>query len=141
MKPARTVVLDNEAVQALADPAHHKHRRALALVEAVASRNLRRAGSVTLAVPTTVQVEAGWNRRLPAAAALNRLRVDRPVLDGTNADSAASIVSALGVSPADAHLTVTLKTLPGPHTVVTSDQTDVRRGADHVEVEVTIVPL
>ena len=141
MKPARTVVLDNEAVQALADPSHHKHRRVLAVVEAVASRNLRRAGLVTLAVPTTVQVEAGWNRRLPAAAALNRLRVDRPPLDGATADSAAGIVSALGVSPADAHLTVTLKASAGPHAVITSDQHDVRRGADHVGVDVTIVTL
>jgi hypothetical protein len=30
MRHARTVVMDNEAVQALADPAHHKHRRVLA---------------------------------------------------------------------------------------------------------------
>lgn len=141
MKPARTIILDNEAVQALAEPSHRKHRRTLAIVEAAANRNLRRAGSVSLAVPTAIQVEAGWNRRRPRAAALNRLRVDRPPLDGPAADSAAAIVGAINVSVADAHLAVTLRTSPGPHTVVTSDEDDARRGADHVGVPVTIVTV
>ena len=61
MSRPRTVVLDNEAVQALADPAHRKHRRVLAVVEAVAARHLRRSGSVRLVVPTSVRVEAGWD--------------------------------------------------------------------------------
>jgi predicted nucleic acid-binding protein len=141
VKPARTVILDNEAVQALAQPSHHKHRRTLAIVEAATSRNLRRAGSVTIAVPTAVQVEAGWNRRAPRSAALNRLRVERPLLDGPAADTASAVVIAAGVSVADAHLAVTLKDTPGPHAVITSDEHDIRRGADHVGVPVTIVTV
>jgi hypothetical protein len=141
VNPARTVILDNEAVQALAEPSHRKHRRVLAVVEAAASRNLRHAGSVILAVPTAVQVEAGWNRKVPRTATLNRLRVDRPPLGGPTADNAAAIVSAVLVSVADAHLAVSLKASPGPHAVMTSDEHDVRRGANHVGVPVTIVKL
>ena len=141
MTPARTVVLDNEAVQALADPAHRKHRRVLAIIEAAASRNLRQAGSVSLVVPTAVQVEAGWNRRGPRTAALNRLRADRPELTRPTADSAADVASTIGVSVADAHLAVSLKATLGPHTVLTSDEQDVRRGADRVGVTVTIVTV
>jgi predicted nucleic acid-binding protein len=139
VKSARTVVLDNEAVQALADPNHAKHRRVLATVEAVASRNVRRAGSVSLVVPAAVQVEAGWNRKQPRAVALNQLRADRPALAGAITDEAADVVSTLGVSVADAHLAATLASTPGPHAVVTSDEPDVRRGADHVGVPVAVV--
>lgn len=141
MKPARTVVLDNEAVQALADPDHTKHRRVLATVEAAASRNLRRAGSVSLVVPAAVQVEAGWDRKQPRTAALNRLRADRPSLAGAVADAAADVVSTLGVSVADAHLAATLASTPGPHAVVTSDEPDVRRGADRVGVSIIVVKV
>ena len=139
MKPVRTIVLDNEAVQALAEPSHPKHRRILAVVEAAARRNLRRAGTVSLAVPTAVQVEAGWSRKQPRTAALNRLRVDRPALDGPSADDAAGVVSAAGLSVADAHIAVTLKQTAGPHAVITSDELDVRRGADQFGVPVTIM--
>jgi predicted nucleic acid-binding protein len=139
VKPARTVVLDNEAVQALADPDHTKHRRVLATVEAAASRNLRRAGSVSLVVPAAVQVEAGWDRKHPRTAALNRLRADRTPLAGAVADDAADVVSTLAVSVADAHLAATLASTPGPHAVVTSDEPDVRRGADHIGVPIIVV--
>jgi len=139
--PPRTVLLDNEAVQALADPAHRKHRRILAAVEVAARRNLRRAGSVSLVVPAAVQVEAGWNRRVPRTAALNRLRVDRRPLDFAAADAAAGVVAAIGLSVADAHLAVTLAVTPGLHTVFTNDEGDVRRGVDHVGVAVTVVPV
>src|SRR5207302_9228435 len=94
----RTVVLDNEAVQALLDVAHHQHRRVLAAVEATAARNLRRAGTVQLVVPTAVRVEAGWDRRAHQSAAINRLRAADSPLDGPAADRAAEVVTALGVS-------------------------------------------
>ena len=139
MNAARTVILDNEAVQALADPAHHKHRRVLAAVQATASRNLRHAGSISLVVPTTVQVEAGWGRQQPRHAALNRLRISRPGLDGRTADNAAEVVSSTGVTPADAHITVTLKATTAPHAVITSNEPDIRRGANHVGISVVIV--
>ena len=141
MKTARTVLLDNEAVQALADPDHHKHRRVLAVVEAAAQRNLRRAGAVSIVVPITVQVEAGWDRAEPRTAALNRLRVERTALDGSAADHAARVVTATAVTPADAHLAATLRTTAGPHAVLTSDEPDVRRAADRVGVPVTVVTV
>lgn len=141
MTQARTVLLDNEAVQALADPDHDKHRRVLAIVQAVASRNLRRAGSVSVVVPTTVQVEAGWDRTAPQSATLNRLRVNRPSLDGPTADEAAAVVSAIGVTAADAHLAVVMKNAATPQAVFTSDAPDVRRAADHLGGAVTIVTV
>jgi len=138
---ARTVVLDNEAVQALADPAHRKHRRVIAVVEAVAARNLRRAGSVRLVVPTAVRVEACWSRQSPGGATLNRLRVGDDPLDGGAADRAAAVRSALAVSVADAHLAATLAVAAGPHAVLTSDAGDVRRIAEHLGVRLTIVTV
>lgn len=141
MRQARTVVLDSEAVQALADPAHHKHRRVLAVVEAVAARNLRRAGVVRLVVPTCVRVEAGWNRRDPAAAVVNRLRIDDVTLDTPVADEAAGIRSSLGVSVADAHLGAVLGATTGPHAVLTGDTGDLRRIANHLGARPTILTV
>ena len=135
----RTVILDNEAVQALVDVAHAKHRRVLAAVEATAARNLRRVGTVDLVVPTAVRVEAGWDRRAGQSVAINRLRATDSSLDRHAADRAADIVTALGVSVADAHLGSTLATTPGPHSVVTSDEADVHRISGHTRIPVTIV--
>jgi len=56
----KTVLLDNEAVQALADPGHRKHRQVIAIVEALAARNLRRVGSVRLVVPVVDTPIGGW---------------------------------------------------------------------------------
>jgi len=136
---ARTVVLDNEAVQALLDPGHRKHRAALAVMEATAARNLRRAGMVRVIVPTAVRVEAGWDRRAPGAAAVNRLRVDDAALDTASADRAVPIRSRLGVSVVDAHLAAVIAATPGPHAVVTSDADDLGRIATQLAVEVAIV--
>jgi len=141
VNPARTIVFDNEAVQALADPAHPKHRRVMAAVQVAAGRNLRRAGSVALVVPITVQVEAGWDRRQPRSAAINRLRMVRPGLDGPTADEAAEVVTAIGVTPADAHIAVTLKSTATPHSVLTSDESDIRGVADHVGARVVVVTV
>lgn len=141
MTQARTVVFDNEAIQALTDPGHRKHRRVLAVVEAVAARNLRRAGSVRLVVPTAVRVEAGWDRREPQAAAINRLRVADTPLDTGTADRAARVCSALDVSVADAHVAAVLDATAGPHAVVTSDTDDLRRIAGHLRIQVTIVAI
>jgi hypothetical protein len=134
-----TVVLDNEPVQALLDPHHAKHRRALALVEATVARNLRRAGSQRLVVPTSVRVEAGWRRRSPRAAAINRLRVTDAVLDRDAADRAAAIRQALGVSVADAHVGAAVSAVAGTVAVVTSDTHDVDLMADHLGRPVTVV--
>ena len=139
MTVAGTVVLDNEPVQALLDPHHAKHRRALALVEATVARNLRRAGSQRLVVPTSVRVEAGWRRRSPRAAAINRLRVTDAVLDRDAADRAAAIRQALGVSVADAHVGAAVSAVAGTVAVVTSDTHDVDLMADHLGRPVTVV--
>lgn len=141
MSAARSVVLDNEAVQALTDPRHAKHRRALALVEATAARNRRRAGSQRLVVPTAVRVEAGWDRTEPRAAVINRLRVTDHSLDSVAANRAASIRTALTVSVPDAHLGATLAALSEPTSVITSDTDDVGRIASHLRVQPTIVRL
>lgn len=137
----RTVVLDNEAVQALAEPRHRKHRRAIAIVQAATTRNRRQAGSVHLAVPTAVRVEAGWDRHSPRAASVNRLGVDDLRLDTEAANHAASIRTKLSLSVADAHIAAVLKSLARPHTVVTSDIDDVRRITDYLEVDTTIVRI
>ncbi|MCA1676225.1 MAG: hypothetical protein LC799_29975 [Actinobacteria bacterium] len=141
MSRARGVVLDNEAVQALLDPDHRKHRRVLAAVEAVTARALRRAGSTGLVVPTAVRVEAGWDRRAPGAAAINRMRVHDAPLDRPAADRAAGVRHALGVSVADAHLAAVIVSAAGPVAVLTSDVVDLRRIAGHLDADVTEVAL
>ena len=97
------VLLDNEAVQALADPAHPKHPHVVSHVRVVASRK-RRAAPITIAVPTAIRVEARWNRNSPAWAFLNRLRIADIPLDDPYANAAASIRHAAQVSVADAHI-------------------------------------
>jgi hypothetical protein len=139
--PARTAVLDNEAVQALTSPHHPKHRRVLAAIEVVASRNLRGAGTMRLVVPTAVRVEAGWDRRRPGAAILNRLRIQDSPLDRESADRAAAIRTALDVSVADSHLGAVVDKALGPVAVLTSDGSDVRRIATHLGVAVNVVAL
>jgi hypothetical protein len=57
----RLVVLDNEAVQALRDPAHPRHRHVISHAQVVTSRKSR-AVALELVVPTAVRVEAGWDR-------------------------------------------------------------------------------
>jgi hypothetical protein len=137
-----TVILDNEAVQALADPRHRKHRRVLALVEVVTARARRgSAGAGELIIPTAVQVEAGWDRRDPATAALNRLRACRPSLDGAAADRAAAIVAALRVTVADAHIAEVLTSPAGPRVVVTSDPDDLRRVIAHTGAPAGVVRI
>jgi len=121
----RTVVLDNEAVQALSDSVHAKHRTVIAhLAGAVARR--RRGTVVDAVVPTTVRVEAGWDRSTPGAAAINRFRLRDHVLDGATANLAASIQARCGLGPADAHLGAKVRSVSsGDVVVLTSDPTDI----------------
>lgn len=138
MKHVRTVVLDNEAVQALIDVRHRKHRRALAVLEAMAARP---SAPPRLVVPTAVRVEAGWDRRAARAAVVNRLRVEDAPLDRQHADRAAAVRAAMGVSVADAHIAAVLDGMEGPLAVLTSDVEDVRRIATHAGIAVTVVAL
>lgn len=141
MNRHQTVVLDNEAVQALIDTKHRKHRSAVSAVLLVTRRNETRAGSVRLIVPTTVRVESAWDRRKPSAATINRLRFEDAALTSRAADRAAAVRSALEVSVADAHLAVVLGDTKGPHAVVTSDRKDLGRIANYLGVRVNIVPV
>lgn len=123
---SRIVVLDNEAVQALQDPAHPKHRRVVSLSQVVASRK-RRAATIEVVVPTAVRVEAGWDRTSPAWVFPNRLRIADIPLDAAHADTAAAVRHRTAVSVADAHLgSVIQSTSAGQITVVTSDPGDMR---------------
>ena len=133
------IVLDNEAVQALSDPAHKKHVHVVSHVRVVADRKSRGL-PVTVSVPTTVRVEAGWDRTMPAWAFLNRLRIADIALDGLNANIAASIRQDARVSVADAHIgAVIAATTATKVTVITSDPADIRRVAAEREVHVVTV--
>ena len=78
-----TIVLDNQAVQTLADVRHRKHQRALAFIEVANQRNSHRRQEVGVLVPVAVRVEAGWDRSPRDAALLNRIsRAQDSVLDG-----------------------------------------------------------
>lgn len=139
MSVAGVVVLDNEAVAALVDVRHSKHRRVLAVVEAaIMRRGTRRARSM-LVVPTSVRVEANWNRRAPGASAISQLKVLDHALDGQTADRAASIRAALDVSVADAHLGAVLGAADTRIAVVTSDVDDVERMSAFVGCSPVIV--
>lgn len=128
MTTARTVVLDNEAVQALTDPAHPKHRRVLPHVQVVAHRRGRGRG-VVLRVPTAVRVEAGWDRTAPGSAFINRLGISDVCLDRAHADLAARLRGP-DLSVADAHLgAVVRRDAAAELVVLTSDDADVRLAA------------
>jgi hypothetical protein len=126
----RLLVLDNEAVQALRDEGHPKHRQVLAHLAGIVARR-RRGREVSAVVPTSVRVEAGWDRTQPAAAAMNRLRLADHGLDTSTANVAAAIAEAqAGVSVADAHVGAVLRSLAHHEVVVlTSDPSDIRRVA------------
>src|SRR6478752_3451145 len=123
------VVLDCEAVQALRDPGHPKHRQIVSHAQVVANRK-RRAVATRLAVPTAIRVEAGWDRTSPAWAFPNRLRIADSMLDTVSANTAAGIRDRIGVSVADSHIGAVIQSAStGQITVVTSDPGDMRRVA------------
>lgn len=93
-------------------------------------------------VPTSVRVEAGWDRRQPAAAAINRFRVVDHVLDGSAADVvAAAIIDRLAEgSVADAHIGAAVGSLPHDEVVVlTSDPGNITRVAGDRPVRTILV--
>ena len=133
------VILDNEAVQALASPAHRKHRKVLAYAQVVADRK-RRAVDVQLLVPTTVRVEVGWDRTSPAWAFPNRMRITDGPLGTDEASRAAGIRARVRVSVADAHIGATIGAAQATHiTVVTSDPADMQRLAGGKAVTVAAI--
>lgn len=121
----RSIVLDNEAVQALADPHSAKHRAVVAHLAGAASRR-RRGRVVEAVVPTAVRVEAAWDRTAPSAAAINRFPVRDHPLDSPAADVAAQIQRATSTGVADAHIGATVRSLSSTDVVVlTSDPADI----------------
>jgi predicted nucleic acid-binding protein len=133
----RTVLLDNEAVQALMDPDHAKHRRALAFVQVTAGRK-KKAAAIEVEVPTSVRVEAGWDRTAPQAAFINLLRIRDVALDTKAADLAAGLARTHGVSVADAHIGATTRSREGSAniTILSSDPGDMRAVAGTTNVTV-----
>jgi predicted nucleic acid-binding protein len=136
---SRLVVLDNEAVQALADPAHRQHRQVVSHAQVVASRK-RRAAAIEIVVPTAVRVEAGWDRASPAWAFPNRLRITDIPLDTAYASAAAAIRHGTGASVADAHLGAVIRSAAASQaTVVTSDPGDMRLVAGDRDITVVAI--
>jgi hypothetical protein len=119
-------VLDNEPLQAVADPTHSKHRELMKLIEAVTQRG-RRAQRATIVVSTVVRLEAGLNRQGPAAALLGNLRVRDEELTAGRADRAVALSAAASGTPADAataQLAEQAATSGAKVTIYTSDRTD-----------------
>ncbi len=131
---SRVILLDNEAVRALADPAHPKHRRAVSHTQVAVSRKAR-AVPVNIAVPTAVRVAVGWDRTLPSWAFINRLRVADIPLDPSHANAAASLRNRTRVSVADAHLGAAIRAADQV-TVLTSDPRDMLVLAEGKRIEV-----
>lgn len=140
MTPPRTVVLDNEAVQALRWTAHPKHARVIAHVQVVAQRK-RKAIPLDVVAPTAVRVETGWDRRAPAAALINHLRIADAPLNTTSANVAAEVAERLHVSVADAHIGAVVRSVAehGHVAIITSDPDDIAAVTDPVPV--TIVSI
>lgn len=133
----RTVVLDDEAVGALSNPGHHKHRPMLAHLAGVVTRR-RRGVATGVVVPTAVRVEAGWDRTAPAAV-INRLRIADVILDAPSANVAAHIVADTGVSVADAHIGAVVRLLARAGDdvrVLTGDPHEITRSAGPAGVRV-----
>jgi hypothetical protein len=135
----RLVVLDCEAVQALRDPGHPKHRQVVSQAQVVASRK-RRAVAIQLVVPTAVRVEVGWDRTSPAWAFPNRLRIVDRLLGTASANTAAAIRDRTGVSIADSHIGAVIQSDSDDQiTVVTSDPGDMRLVAGDKNITVTAI--
>ena len=133
------IVLDNEAVQALQDPGHPKHRHVVSQAQLVASRK-RRAVAIQVVVPTAVRVEAGWDRTSPAWVFPNRLRIADSPLDTASANIAAGIRDRTGVSVADSHMGTVIQSASYDQiTVVTSDPGDMRLVAGDKNVIVVAI--
>ena len=136
---SQLVLLDNEAVQALGDPAHPKHARVVSHTQVVANRK-RRTVPIELAVPTAVRVEAGWNRTAASWAFANRLRIADVPLDTATSNVGAVIRNETMVSIPDAHLGAVIQSsLADRITVVTSDPDDMRLVAGIADVTIVII--
>ena len=138
---SHTVVFDNEAVQALSSPDHRKHNKVVSHVQVIASRK-RKAEHVSIVVPTSVRVEAGWDRTNRAWAFANRLGIVDVELGADHANVAAAIRSRTGthISVVDAHLGSVIQSSTADRvSVVTSDPDDIKAVAETKPVVVVTI--
>jgi hypothetical protein len=142
-QPAAAVVFDNEAVQALYDPHHPKHRTVLAYVEAGNQRRRKSGSEPRMLLPVAVRIEAGWDRTQPVAATINRIlpRTSDVDLRTTAADRAAHLMSATGTSPVDATVAQVAESAPQPAAILTSDVDDMTRLNAELAHEVRIIGI
>lgn len=136
------LVLDNEAVRALADVNHRKHRRTLAFIEVVNQRSGKGRQPLSVVVPVAVRVEAHWDRRAAAAASLNRISRARDiVLDAHGTNRSAELRMQANVSVVDATVAQVAEASPKPVPILTSDLSDMQRLAAFIEGEIRVVHL
>ncbi len=138
-----TVVLDNEAVGALADEHHPKHGAALAILE-VTNQRRSRGERVGVVVPVAVRIEAGWDRSSPSAARLNHLSRAKDIgLDAAGANRCALLRALVpGASVVDTTVAAAAEAAPHPPvTVVTSDAGDLNRLVAHLDRAVIVTTL
>lgn len=140
-RPA-SVILDAEAVQALLDVRHPKHRDAIAVVQVVNDRRRRRSDVPRVIVPVAVRVEAGWDRAHRSSSHVNWVTraVDWP-LTTARADHATRIRAAADVSVVDATIGQAAHECPKPVTIVTSDVGDMTRIASALAGKIRVAPL
>lgn len=136
------MILDNEAVQALADPTHRKHRAVLAYLEVRNQRQRRRRVTSQVLVPVAVRIEAGWDRTATTAADINRLAAAVDVdLRPAGADRAAQLRRAAGVSVVDATVGEAAESAEDPAVILTSDLYGMTRLAAIVDGDVRVVGI
>lgn len=139
----RTVVLDNEAVGALTDVHHPKHRTVLALLEVTNQRRGRKQ-ELQVVVPTAVRVEAGWDRNDPASSHVNRIsravdfNLDAPVANRcVRLSRLVPEASVVDVTVAQAAEAAALQ----PATIITSDADDITSLVGHLDVPVVVAVI
>ena len=92
-------------------------------------------------MPTTVRVEAGWDRTQPDAATLNRFRITDQTLAAQTANTAATLIAKrVATSVADAHLGAAVQRLVTDEIVViTSDPQDMTAVCSPIPVTIVTI--
>lgn len=133
------ILLDSEAVNALAHRSHPKHAKVVSQAQLIATRRTRRH-EFNVAVPVSVRVEAGWDRAASEWTFANRFRIADIALDGAAVDAAARIRARTGASVTDAHLGAAIQLAAADHvTVITSDPGDMRAVASGTRI--VVIPI
>lgn len=132
--PPASVVLDNEALQALADPRHRKHQVMLEKIAAV-KYECGRGASVRVVTPTAVRVEALVSQQNAGTATLGRFRVQEIPLDATRADRCVALAVVARGTTVDATVAEAAEGEARTRqvSVYTSDVGDLTRLIGHVD--------